>query len=136
MDRYEYHRNIITWCYRKPISFLIFIVSFILYVMCADQGCPSHLNSTTCKSCESTCASLRLPQTCTQVCNSGCQCPAGHYEEDNECVLEEQCGCAFEGKYYEVRIEFLSFCSNASFPKTSLKHRIRTASSYLAILVV
>ncbi|XP_033635214.1 uncharacterized protein LOC117296416 [Asterias rubens] len=72
------------------------------------QGCPSHLNSTTCKSCESTCASLRLPQTCTQVCNSGCQCPAGHYEEDNECVLEEQCGCAFEGKYYELGSEFLS----------------------------
>ncbi|XP_038077101.1 uncharacterized protein LOC119744950 [Patiria miniata] len=71
-------------------------------------ACAKHLEHTQCVMPCGTCASFRLLSgNCNEPCISGCSCPDGKYDDGDACVEEEECGCAYEGRYYKLGSKFL-----------------------------
>ncbi|XP_036978239.1 mucin-2 isoform X2 [Acanthopagrus latus] len=71
-----------------------------------DCGC---LNEKVCVHCASfpvdtaqkTCDSLSKPMSDSSVCNSGCYCPEGQYEDHHgNCVTRDNCTCVYSGKVF------------------------------------
>ena len=72
--------------------------------------CPVNSTYSICGSaCPASCGDLRngtLPLTCPgDDCVEGCFCDEGFYLEGDACLPAEECGCVYEGYYYEVSIE-------------------------------
>ncbi|KAL7981164.1 hypothetical protein Chor_005398, partial [Crotalus horridus] len=67
--------------------------------------------------CSSSCASLATPSSCQTSCIEGCHCNPGFVRSGVECVVQDQCGCTYEGRYYLAEESFWqeedcrSFCS-------------------------
>ena len=36
------------------------------------------------------------------MCTEGCFCPEDMVTDGNRCVSEDECGCVYEGEYYQV----------------------------------
>ncbi|XP_072039428.1 IgGFc-binding protein-like [Amphiura filiformis] len=74
--------------------------------------CPDGFEYSPCVSpCPRTCANVRegSPQfPCLFQCIEGCQCPAGWLLSNQLCVREEECGCFYEGHYFELGEEFIT----------------------------
>ncbi|XP_072904906.1 IgGFc-binding protein-like isoform X2 [Hemitrygon akajei] len=63
--------------------------------------CPSNSHYQPCASaCPATCLEPR-PQLCDQPCAEGCQCDKGFVQSGDKCVLRNQCGCMYNGTYYQ-----------------------------------
>ncbi|XP_022101039.1 uncharacterized protein LOC110984815 isoform X2 [Acanthaster planci] len=76
-------------------------------------ACPANSSYSTCSNdCELTCADYRrgnqLETACDELpCVEGCVCNNGYYQEGDSCVLPEECGCVYQGNYYNVNESFL-----------------------------
>ncbi|XP_062394660.1 IgGFc-binding protein-like [Sardina pilchardus] len=58
------------------------------------EVCPS--------SCSVMCRGTEEPEDCENTpCSEGCECDGGFVLSDGQCVPEEQCGCAYKGRYYQ-----------------------------------
>uniref|UniRef100_A0A8C1RZE9 Si:dkey-65b12.6 n=1 Tax=Cyprinus carpio TaxID=7962 RepID=A0A8C1RZE9_CYPCA len=77
-----------------------------------DSFCP-----TTCKAnshyevcatgCPQTCRGLTEPKNCKGTpCVEGCTCDKGFILSDGDCVAAQQCGCSYNGLYYQLGQEF------------------------------
>nr|XP_033779282.1 zonadhesin-like [Geotrypetes seraphini] len=63
--------------------------------------CPPNSHYEPCASaCPATCLNLR-PQLCDRPCVEGCYCDLGFVQSGEQCVRKEQCGCDFNGQYYQ-----------------------------------
>ncbi|XP_030044013.1 zonadhesin [Microcaecilia unicolor] len=63
--------------------------------------CPPNSHYEPCASaCPATCLNLR-PHSCDRPCVEGCQCDPGFVQSGEQCVRKEQCGCTFNGQYYQ-----------------------------------
>ncbi|XP_067294460.1 IgGFc-binding protein [Pseudorasbora parva] len=57
--------------------------------------------------CPQTCHGLTEPKACEGTpCIEGCICDEGFVLSNGECVAMEQCGCSYEGRYYQLGQEF------------------------------
>ncbi len=56
--------------------------------------------------CGHTCASS-IDASCQHTCSEGCFCDEGFVRSGGLCVPVEQCGCLYDGFYYNVRIKAL-----------------------------
>ncbi|KAM3858157.1 IgGFc-binding protein-like [Diretmus argenteus] len=67
-----------------------------------DAQCPSHGHYELCTTgCPGSCQKLSLPSGCGAQCMEGCTCDEGFVLKGDECVPFTQCGCMYEGKYYQ-----------------------------------
>ena len=67
------------------------------------RECPAPLEYSECtSSCPRTCKTLYLvePDEC-KMCISGCQCPAGTFLQNGQCVTPQECMCEFNKKQYK-----------------------------------
>ncbi|XP_060884474.1 alpha-tectorin-like [Labrus mixtus] len=55
--------------------------------------------------CGHTCASS-IDATCVQVCSEGCFCDEGFVRSGTKCVPVENCGCQYDGYYYNAGESF------------------------------
>ncbi|XP_067879876.1 zonadhesin, like [Heterodontus francisci] len=68
--------------------------------------CPVNSHYETCgPACPASCLNLR-PQACDSPCLEGCQCDQGFVQSGAQCVREDQCGCVYDGVYYQPGAEF------------------------------
>ncbi|NXJ73066.1 FCGBP protein, partial [Rostratula benghalensis] len=58
--------------------------------------------------CPATCVDREAPQNCSRPCVEGCACTSGYLLSGDTCVPEAQCGCLFEGNYYNQGEYFVS----------------------------
>ncbi|KAF7670088.1 hypothetical protein LDENG_00056670 [Lucifuga dentata] len=66
-----------------------------------DAQCPSKSHYELCSnSCEGSCQNPSVLPGCTQ-CMEGCVCNEGLLRSGDECVPVKQCGCTYEGKYFQ-----------------------------------
>uniref|UniRef100_UPI00398EC30B zonadhesin, like n=1 Tax=Pristiophorus japonicus TaxID=55135 RepID=UPI00398EC30B len=78
--------------------------------------CPADSHYEPCGSaCPASCLDLR-PQPCDAPCLEGCQCDEGFVQSGTRCVRAEQCGCSYDGIYYQPGGEFFG-------PECSLRCR-------------
>ncbi|XP_029023842.1 IgGFc-binding protein-like [Betta splendens] len=62
-----------------------------------DAACPSNSHYELCtSSCVGSCAT-----DCGAQCMEGCACNEGYLMSGDECVPANQCGCMYEGRYYQ-----------------------------------
>ncbi|MFT7814773.1 alpha-tectorin-like, partial [Arapaima gigas] len=67
-----------------------------------EPSCPPNSHYESCgTSCPATCPSLSFPFICAQPCQEGCQCNDGYLLSDSQCVRTTECGCYYEGHYYQ-----------------------------------
>ena len=52
--------------------------------------------------CPATCASMEGMDDCPNACIEACECPEGTLLNGNTCVQPSQCGCTWDGVYYQV----------------------------------
>ncbi|XP_018601004.2 IgGFc-binding protein isoform X1 [Scleropages formosus] len=65
--------------------------------------CPINSHYELCaNTCGTSCASLTMPNTCSNQCFEGCQCDSGFVSNGNSCVSMNSCGCIYEGQYLKV----------------------------------
>ncbi|XP_076136862.1 IgGFc-binding protein-like [Alosa pseudoharengus] len=58
------------------------------------EACPS--------SCSAMCPGTEEPEGCENTpCSEGCECDDAFVLSDEQCVPQEQCGCAHKGRYYQ-----------------------------------
>ncbi|XP_076136860.1 IgGFc-binding protein-like isoform X2 [Alosa pseudoharengus] len=58
------------------------------------EACPS--------SCSAMCPGTDEPEGCENTpCSEGCECDDAFVLSDEQCVPQEQCGCAHKGRYYQ-----------------------------------
>ncbi|KAF7242289.1 IgGFc-binding protein [Varanus komodoensis] len=63
--------------------------------------CPANSYYDLCgPSCPASCTQPALPTSCQTGCVEGCHCNPGLVRSGTECVPLEQCGCAYNGRYY------------------------------------
>ncbi|KAI1896404.1 hypothetical protein AGOR_G00094430 [Albula goreensis] len=51
--------------------------------------------------CGHTCAS-NIDSSCDQTCTEGCFCDEGFFRSGSHCIPFEQCGCQYDGFYFEI----------------------------------
>ncbi|XP_033127844.1 alpha-tectorin-like, partial [Anneissia japonica] len=51
--------------------------------------------------CPATCASMEGVDDCPNACIEACECPEGTLLNGNTCVQPSQCGCTWDGVYYQ-----------------------------------
>ncbi|XP_023265555.1 IgGFc-binding protein-like [Seriola lalandi dorsalis] len=67
-----------------------------------DAQCPSNSHYELCtSSCMGSCEKDSTLSNCGAQCMEGCACNEGYLLSGNECVSANQCGCTYEGKYYQ-----------------------------------
>ncbi|XP_053546112.1 IgGFc-binding protein-like [Bombina bombina] len=75
---------------------------------CLPQ-CPENSHYEACGSaCPPTCSDRTSPERCTQPCKETCQCNDGYILSGDKCVPVENCGCSYNGRYYQPNQEFWS----------------------------
>ncbi|XP_071318951.1 alpha-tectorin-like isoform X2 [Trachinotus anak] len=68
--------------------------------------CPANSHYELCGTdCGHTCASS-IDATCEQVCSEGCFCDEGFLRSGTACVTVENCGCLYDGFYYNAGESF------------------------------
>nr|XP_014346149.1 PREDICTED: zonadhesin [Latimeria chalumnae] len=68
--------------------------------------CPPNSHYEPCGSaCPTPCLDSR-PQPCDGPCVEGCQCDKGFILSGGQCVPENECGCIYNGNYYQPGDEF------------------------------
>ena len=75
----------------------------VLFPPSPARECPAPLEYSECtSSCPRTCKTLYLvePDEC-KMCISGCQCPAGTFLQNGQCVTPQECMCEFNKKQYK-----------------------------------
>ncbi|XP_035468628.1 alpha-tectorin-like [Scophthalmus maximus] len=69
-------------------------------------SCPANSHYQLCGTdCGHTCASS-VDATCEQVCSEGCFCDEGFLRSGTRCVPVENCGCQYNGFYYDAGESF------------------------------
>ncbi|XP_075995597.1 IgGFc-binding protein-like [Genypterus blacodes] len=67
-----------------------------------DAPCQSNSHYELCTSrCSGSCQNPSELAGCRAQCMEGCVCNQGFLQSGDECVPEKQCGCTYEGKYYQ-----------------------------------
>ncbi|XP_069040705.1 alpha-tectorin-like [Lepisosteus oculatus] len=67
-----------------------------------ELDCPDHSSYQLCgTACPATCPGLTFQFQCRSPCQEGCQCDFGHVMSDGKCVLPVECGCEYQGRYYQ-----------------------------------
>lgn len=67
-------------------------------------SCPVNSHYSSCMTvCQPQCAPARGQRDCNQHCVEGCQCDQGYVLNGKSCILNQNCGCYTDSKYYEVR---------------------------------
>ncbi|KAM4694334.1 IgGFc-binding protein-like [Discoglossus pictus] len=65
-------------------------------------NCPDNSHYNVCTSaCPATCTNPNAPNLCTRPCMEGCVCDDGFTLSGGTCVSVDDCGCFYDGKYYE-----------------------------------
>ncbi|XP_069040703.1 IgGFc-binding protein-like [Lepisosteus oculatus] len=63
--------------------------------------CPEHSSYTTCgTACPRSCTHKLQNMMCITLCVAGCFCDKGYLQSPRGCVREDQCGCIYNGQYY------------------------------------
>uniref|UniRef100_A0A3Q3BQL9 Fc gamma binding protein n=1 Tax=Haplochromis burtoni TaxID=8153 RepID=A0A3Q3BQL9_HAPBU len=71
-------------------------------------SCPPHSHYELCAdTCSGTCASFVSPFGCFPGCFEGCQCDDGFVFNGVQCVVLEDCGCMYNGRYLMVGQELV-----------------------------
>ncbi|XP_033106905.1 IgGFc-binding protein-like [Anneissia japonica] len=72
-------------------------------------NCPDGSSYKQCVSaCQPSCTNPdQDPLACSTPCSEGCQCDEGYLLSDGVCVRSVQCGCVFEGLYFEIGSELV-----------------------------
>ncbi|XP_078061429.1 IgGFc-binding protein-like [Mustelus asterias] len=66
-------------------------------------SCPANSHYELCAgTCESSCSEILAPGGCDATCSEGCQCDAGYVSSGIECVPLENCGCVYQGRYFQA----------------------------------
>ncbi|XP_051063597.1 IgGFc-binding protein [Phodopus roborovskii] len=69
--------------------------------------CPANSHYELCgDSCPVSCPSLSAPKGCETTCREGCVCDPGFVLSGDTCVPVGQCGCLYNGRYYQLGITF------------------------------
>uniref|UniRef100_A0A8C4T5G8 IgGFc-binding protein-like n=1 Tax=Erpetoichthys calabaricus TaxID=27687 RepID=A0A8C4T5G8_ERPCA len=64
--------------------------------------CPANSHYQLCaQSCSTSCAAISGISWCPVVCVEGCACDDGYFFNGEKCVLIENCGCFYNGKYFK-----------------------------------
>ena len=67
-----------------------------------EMECPENSHYDLCGTeCGHTCASS-IDASCDRTCAEGCFCDDGFVRSGGRCVPVEQCGCLYDGFYFEV----------------------------------
>ncbi|KAF7688705.1 hypothetical protein HF521_013512 [Silurus meridionalis] len=67
-------------------------------------SCPSNSHYSSCMMvCQPQCAPARGQRDCNQNCVEGCQCDQGYVLNGKSCILNQNCGCYTDSKYYEPK---------------------------------
>eukprot|EP00062_Callorhinchus_milii_P025595 gi/632986747/ref/XP_007910409.1/ PREDICTED: IgGFc-binding protein-like [Callorhinchus milii] len=70
--------------------------------------CPANSHYDPCASaCPATCVNPR-PPTCDEPCAEGCECDQGFVQSGDQCVPQQQCGCFYNGDYYQTGDDFFT----------------------------
>ncbi|KAG8570025.1 hypothetical protein GDO81_014652 [Engystomops pustulosus] len=70
-------------------------------------ACPANSHYEFCgKACPATCTDRTAPSRCTEACVETCQCNDGFVLSGDKCVPVGQCGCSYNGAYYQANQEF------------------------------
>uniref|UniRef100_A0A7N4P0N7 VWFD domain-containing protein n=1 Tax=Sarcophilus harrisii TaxID=9305 RepID=A0A7N4P0N7_SARHA len=70
-------------------------------------ACPAHSHYEECsRGCPASCSDASVPRGCGSECHEGCVCDEGFALSGQDCVPLAQCGCLFQGVYYEVGQSF------------------------------
>ncbi|KAK2910366.1 hypothetical protein Q8A73_008081 [Channa argus] len=65
--------------------------------------CPINSHYEVCATpCPATCKSLAPPQGCKAQCKEGCSCDEGYILSGDVCLPFSQCGCLYNGRYYQL----------------------------------
>ncbi|NXX13323.1 FCGBP protein, partial [Podargus strigoides] len=71
-------------------------------------NCPPHSNYSLCTNlCPTSCAGHVDASSCPQRCAEGCPCEDGFTFDGHNCVLQEECGCFVDGRYYKPHEQVL-----------------------------
>ncbi|XP_040923803.1 IgGFc-binding protein [Betta splendens] len=66
------------------------------------MACPENSHYTLCAAaCPATCASLAPRDSCHRGCAEACECNEGYLLSGRACVPVKDCGCSYNGRYYE-----------------------------------
>ncbi|CAH7375907.1 Fcgbp [Phodopus roborovskii] len=69
--------------------------------------CPDNSHYELCgDSCPVSCPSLSAPKGCETTCREGCVCNSGFVLSGDTCVPVGQCGCLYNGRYYQLGATF------------------------------
>lgn len=102
-------------------------------------SCPVNSHYSSCMMvCQPQCAPARGQRDCNQHCVEGCQCDQGYVLNGKGCILNQNCGCYTDSKYYEVREEDFE-CIKRLFKQTGwipLWVTIKSALGYKRLHVV
>ncbi|XP_072011212.1 IgGFc-binding protein-like [Engystomops pustulosus] len=70
-------------------------------------ACPANSHYEFCgNACPATCTDRTAPSRCTQACVETCQCNDGFVLSGGKCVPIAECGCSYNGAYYQANQEF------------------------------
>ncbi|CAI9601661.1 unnamed protein product [Staurois parvus] len=65
-------------------------------------SCPGNSHYNPCASaCPATCLDQRIPSNCNKPCTDACECGNGFVFSGHSCIPISECGCFFDGKYYQ-----------------------------------
>ncbi|XP_054854871.1 IgGFc-binding protein-like [Eublepharis macularius] len=66
-------------------------------------ACPAYSHYELCnKLAHGLCSGSWLQNFSVPVCSEGCSCDDSYFQSGNKCVLQEECGCEHDGRYYNV----------------------------------
>ena len=78
------------------------------------KECPIGLVYSDCtSSCPRTCMSIHnvMPDSCTEECVSGCECPPGTFYQDGLCVEPTACQCEYNHNKFNNTAEIQIGCN-------------------------
>nr|XP_014339402.1 PREDICTED: zonadhesin-like [Latimeria chalumnae] len=91
-------------CFLDPV---LTLGSAKLSVQYMSIACPSNSHYNACSNaCPATCTDQLAPGSCSKPCIEGCECNDGFVLSGGTCVSMDNCGCFYNGKYYEKGASF------------------------------
>ncbi|XP_061453706.1 IgGFc-binding protein-like [Rhineura floridana] len=92
--------------------------------------CPPKSHYELCKPpCQDLCLASTFKHLCSSLCSEGCVCDDGYLWDGDKCIRPEQCGCEYNGQYYNVGdLLWLSGCTQKCSCDTSSTFRCAPAS--------
>ncbi|XP_073511751.1 IgGFc-binding protein-like [Phyllobates terribilis] len=89
--------------------------------------CPSNSHYELCThTCDVSCSGISASTSCTNQCSEGCECDDGYLFDGYRCVPMENCGCFYNGRYYNLGDSVVSSdchqrctCQNGGFVECS-----------------